>query len=75
MVKKTAVGANKQDKNSNLVIHSYDKNGRQVFSNDFEIIGKGFESNFKRQISEALHIEEKAPDLNIKTGRLSVESV
>ena len=31
-----------------------------------EIIGKGFKSNFKRQISEALHIKEKAPDLNIQ---------
>ena len=35
-------------------------------TNDFEIIGKGFKSNFKRQISEALHIKEKAPDLNIQ---------
>ena len=42
------------------------QNRRQVFSNDFEIIGKGFKSNFKRQISEALHIKEKAPDLNIQ---------
>ena len=76
MVKKTAVGANKQDKNSNLLIHSYDKNRRQVFSNDFEIIGKGFKSNFKRQISEALHIKEKAPDLNIQKDayRLSLYS-
>ena len=33
---------------------------------NFEIIGEGFKSNFKRQISEALHIKEKAPDLNIQ---------
>ena len=74
-VKKTVVWANKQDKNSNLLIHSNDKNYRQVFLDDFELIGKGFKSNFKRQISEALHMEEKAPDLNIKKGRLLVESV
>ena len=43
-----------------------DKNHHRVWSDDFEIIVKGFKSNFKRQISETLHIKEKAPDLNIQ---------
>ena len=48
----------------------------RVWLDDFEIIGKGFKSSFKRQISEALHIKEKAPDLNIQKDayRLSLYS-
>ena len=58
---------NKQDKNSNLLIHSNGKSHHRVWLDDFEIIGKGFgKSNFKRQISEALYIKEKAPNLNIQ---------
>ena len=64
---------NKQDKNSNHLIHSNDKNHHRVWLDEFEIIGKGFKSNFKRQISEALHIKEKAPEHS--KGRLSVQSV
>ena len=63
---KRLIQHNKQDKNSNLLIHSNDKSHHRLWLDDFEIIGKGFKSNFKRQISEALHIKEKAPDLNIQ---------
>ena len=63
---KRVIQHNKQDKNSNLLIHSNDKSHHRLWLDDFEIIGKGFKSNFKRQISEALHIKEKAPDLNIQ---------
>ena len=48
------------------MFQSNDKSHHRVWLVDFEIIGKGFKSNFKRQISEALHIKEKAPDLNIQ---------
>ena len=73
---KRVIQHNKQDKNSNLLIHSNDKSHHRVWLDDFEIIGKGFKSSFKRQISEALHIKEKAPDLNIQKDayRLSLYS-
>ena len=46
---KRVIEHNKQNKNSNLLIHSNDKSHHRVWLDDFEIIGKGF----KRQISEA----------------------
>ena len=63
---KRVIQHNKQDKNSNLLIHSNDKSHHRGWLDDFEIIGKGSKSNFQRQISEALHIKAKAPDLNIQ---------
>ena len=73
---KRVIQHNKQDKNSNHLIHSNDKSHHRVWLDDFEIIGKGFKSSFKRQISDALHIKEKAPDLNIQKDayRLSLYS-
>ena len=32
----------------------------------FEIIGKGYNSNFKRHICEALFIKDKKPNLNVQ---------
>ena len=73
---KRVIQHNKHDKSSNLLIHSNDKSHHRVWLDDFEIIRKGFKSNFKRQISEALHIKEKVPDLNIQKDayRLSLYS-
>ena len=33
---------------------------------DFEILGKGYKTNFKRRISEAFAIKEREPNLNVQ---------
>ena len=39
---------------------------------DFKVLGSGYSSDFKRKISEALHIKELRPDLNIQKGLYSL---
>ena len=60
---------------STQILISFILQGDHKKLDNFEIIAKGFKSNFKRQISEALHIKEKA-DLNIQKDayRLSLYS-
>ena len=37
---------------------------------DFEIVGSGYSSNFKRKISESLFIKKLKPDLNVQKESL-----
>ena len=41
-------------------------NHHRVWMDDFKILGSGYNSNFKRKISEALFIKEKKPNLNVQ---------
>ena len=63
---KRVIQHNKTDKKSHLLIHANNANHHRVWLDDFEIIGKGYNSNFKRHISEALFIKDKKPNLNVQ---------
>ena len=63
---KRVIQHNKTDKKSRVLLHSKNSNHNRVWTDDFETIGMGYTSNFKRYISEALFIKEKRPDLNIQ---------
>ena len=63
---KRVIQHNKTDKKSHLLIHANNANHHRVWLDDFEIIGKGYKSTFKRHISEALFILDKKPNLNVQ---------
>ena len=56
----------KSDKNSHLLKHSLKTKHKRVNLHDFKIIGKGYKSDFKRRISESIHIKKLKPDLNVQ---------
>ena len=55
---------NSKDNASHMLQHSKETKHRRVTLDNVTILGKGYRSNFKRRISEALFIKEKKPDLN-----------
>ena len=57
---------NSKDAKSHVLIHSKNTKHRRVFLPNLKIIGNGYKSNFRRKISEALHIKELKPDLNVQ---------
>ena len=59
---------NGRDKASHVYCHSKKTKHRRVWLKDVKIIGKGYTSNFKRRISESLHIKEIKPDRNMHTN-------
>ena len=63
---KRVIQHNRTDKNSHLLKHAKTTRHRRVWLNDFKIIGQGYQSNFKRRISEALFIKNSKPDLNVQ---------
>ena len=63
---KRTIQHNKADKNSHLLKHAKETKHRRVWIKDFQIIGKGYKTNFKRLISEALFIKKLRPDLNVQ---------
>ena len=65
-LQKRVIQHNKTDKKSHLLIHSNTSHHTRVWLNDFKILGRGYKSNFKRQVSEALYIKEMNPDLNVQ---------
>ena len=54
------------DKNSHLVKHAQETKHKRVDLKDFEIIGKGYRTDFTRKISESLLIKKLEPYLNIQ---------
>ena len=54
------------DKKSHLLQHAVKTKHRRIRLQDFRIIGKGFNTDFKRKICESLHIKKLKPDLNIQ---------
>ena len=65
-LQKRIIQHNKTDKTSHIHIHSNSNNHRRVWTDDFKVIGRGYKSNFKRRISEALFVKEEHPDLNVQ---------
>ena len=63
---KRIIQHNKTDKKSHILKHAKATRHRRVWVNDFKIIGKGYKSNFKRKISEAIFIKKNKPDLNVQ---------
>ena len=57
---------NSKDPKSHVLIHSKETKHRRVFLPNLKIVGSGYKSDFRRKISEALHIKELKPDLNIQ---------
>ena len=51
---------------SHLLTNANNENQHQVWLEDFEITGKGYKPNLKRNISEALFIKERKPNLNFQ---------
>ena len=65
-LKKRVIQHNKSDKKSNLLIHSNKEKHHRVWRDNFQILGRGYKSKFKRKISESLYIKQENPDLNIQ---------
>ena len=65
-VGKRAAEHNKSDKNSHVLKHSKKTKHRRVWLKDFKVRGQGYQTNFKRKISESLFIREFKPDLNVQ---------
>ena len=74
-LQKRVIQHNKQDKKSHLFIHANNEKHNRVWMDDFKILGRGYKSNFKRKISEALHIKEKNPDLNVQKTCVQAKTV
>ena len=55
-----------KDKQSHLFKHALRTKHKKVNINSFQIIGKGYRSNFARKISESLFIKKLKPDLNVQ---------
>ena len=64
---------NCKDAKSHVLQHSKKTKHRRVFLPDVKIIGKGYRTNFKRFISEALFIKELKPDLNVQKEAYKVK--
>ena len=65
-VGKRATEHNKTDKNSHILKHSEKTKHRRAWLKDFKVRGQGYQSNFKRKISESLFVREIKPDLNVQ---------
>ena len=70
---KRIIQHNSKDKQSNLLRHSKNTKHTRVWLKDFKIIGTGYSSDFKRKMSEALHIKELKPELNIQKDSYSLK--
>ena len=64
---------NKRDKNSHLLKHSRERNRQHACENDVKVLGNNYRSNFKREISEALFIEQLKPSLNVKEKSIQLQ--
>ena len=65
-IKKRVLQHRNTDRNSHLFKHAENTKHKRVDIDDFKILGKGYSSDFKRKISEALFIKKHTPDLNIQ---------
>ena len=63
-IMKRTLQHNSKDNASHILQHSKKTKHRRVTLKDVKILGKGYKSNFKRRISEALFVKELKPDLN-----------
>ena len=57
---------NSKDPKSHVLMHSKETKHRRVFMPSLKINGSGYKSDFRRKLSEALHIKELKPDLNVQ---------
>lgn len=64
--KKRVIEHNSKDKKSHLVKHAQSTKHKRVWLPDFKILGKGYTSDFKRKISESLHIKQHKPEINVQ---------
>ena len=65
-VGKRTIEHNRTDKNSHVLKHSKKSKHRRIWLDDVEILGQGYQSDFKRKISESLFIRTLKPDLNVQ---------
>ena len=54
------------DKKSHLTIHAKKTKHKKVNISSFEILGKGYRSDFTRKISESLFVKELKSNLNVQ---------
>ena len=72
-MQKRNIQHNSKDEKSHILIHSKKTKHRRVWMKDFKILGRGYSSDFKRKISEALFIKKMKPDLNIQKEALKLK--
>ena len=65
-VGKRTIEHNRTDKKSHVLKHSKKSKHRRIWLDDVEILGQGYQSDFKRKISESLFIRTLKPDLNVQ---------
>ena len=65
-VGKRTIEHNRTDKKSHVLKHSKKSRHRRIWLNDVEILGQGYQNDFKRKISESLFIRTLKPDLNVQ---------
>ena len=63
---KRIIEHNKRDRNSHILKHSNEAKHSRLWLKDYQILGQGYNSDFKRKISEALFIQQHTPELNIQ---------
>ena len=63
---KRTIQHNRMDKNSHVLKHSKETKHRRIWLKDVKILGQGYQSDFKRKISESLFIRTMTPDLNVQ---------
>ena len=65
-VGKRTIEHNRTDKKSHVLKHSKRTKHRRIWLNNVKILGQGYQSDFKRKISESLFIRTLKPDLNVQ---------
>ena len=65
-LEKRALQHRDTDKKSHIYKHCKSTKHKRVHITDFEILGKGYRSDFTRKISESLYIKRLSPNLNIQ---------
>ena len=72
-IQERIIDHNKRDKKSHILQHTRDKKHKHVWTNNFEIIGANYKTTYKRRISEALHIKQYKPTLNIQEKSVALK--
>ena len=64
---------NNRDNKSHILKHSREQKHEHVWKDNFKIIGTNYKNNIKREISEALHIKQRKPSLNIQVKSFNLK--
>ena len=65
-LKERIIDHNKRDKRSHIYMHSNDNVHVRPWVDDYKVIGRNYQTKYKRKISEALFIRSSKPAINIQ---------